>query len=182
MYCIEYFLLCLPKITTISNTMIPNSSTTISPPTAPRTIASSCESDWDCGEPGSMSESVVVPLDVGWFCSMSVVVESVSSMLIFKVCGMVVSAGDVVVESVAGGVVVSAGGVVTGTKGVVGIASVCANEEQLMSIKEGVYTKEYQISLTCTLFTGQRASLTEGLAYLYIRLGQIGQCCTDHED
>ena len=162
MYCIEYFLLCLPKITTISNTMIPNSSTTISPPTAPRTIASSCESDWDCGEPGSMSESVVVPSDVGWFCSISVVVESVSSKLVVfesVICGMVVSAGDVVVESVAGGVVVSAGGVVTGTKGVVGIASVCANEEQLMSIKEGVYTKEYQISLTCTLFIGERIIL-----------------------
>ena len=162
MYCIEYFLLCLRKITTINNTIIPNSSTTISPPTAPRTIASSCESDWDCGEPGSMSESVVVPSDVGWFCSISVVVESVSSKLVVfesVICGMVVSAGDVVVESVAGGVVVSAGGVVTGTKGVVGIASVCANEEQLMSIKEGVYTKEYQISLTCTLFTGERIIL-----------------------
>ena len=156
MYCIEYFLLCLPKITTINNTIIPNSSTTISPPTAPRTIASSCESDWDCGEPGSMSESVVVPSDVGWFCSISVVVESVSSKLVVfesVICGMVVSAGDVVVESVAGGVVVSAGGVVTGAKG----ASVYANKEQLMSIKEGVYTKEYRISLTCTLFTGQRA-------------------------
>jgi hypothetical protein len=99
----EYFLLCLLKMTTTNNTMIPNSSTTISPPTAPRTIASSCEPDWDWGESGPMSGSVVVLSDVG--DSTSVVVEPGSSK-------------PVVVESMACGVVVSAPGVVVAANAV----------------------------------------------------------------